>query len=166
MASDVRQRREMHPIRRDYRPSFPSIDFPGPITNSRTISRMPCFDFRAIFRGSLNRQPRRMPNKSVESNGRVDLRRCFHVVRDFDLAAKWRCPPVPHLLRSRNMRFPNLPHRFASRSGIRNGRRHQSTSRRMFSILRAWCRIFLELKAFHFFPFRPLVPLFVIPSHL
>lgn len=39
-------------------------------------------------------------NKSVEVNGRGGLCRSFHVVREFDFGSEWRCPPVPHLLRS------------------------------------------------------------------
>ena len=45
-------------------------------------------------------------NKSVESNGRVVLSWSFHVVREFDLAAGWRFPPVPHLLRSAQIKNP------------------------------------------------------------
>ena len=54
--------------------------------------------FDPVTRG-ITRHPKRT-NKSVESNGRVVLSWSFHVVREFDLAATWRCPPVPHLLRS------------------------------------------------------------------
>jgi hypothetical protein len=28
------------------------------------------------------------------------LIRSFHVIREWDCEAGWRCPPVPHLLRS------------------------------------------------------------------
>ena len=56
--------------------------------------RHPHFDGRV----RLDPLPKRQ-NKSVESNVRVDLSLSFHVVREFDLAAGWRCPPVPHLLR-------------------------------------------------------------------
>ncbi len=55
-------------------------------------------------------------NKSVEVNGRGGLCRSFHVVSFISGEAKWRCPPVPHLLRSQNPFWRGSP-----RSGFPGG---------------------------------------------
>ena len=47
------------------------------------------------------------PNKSVEVNERGGVCQSFHTVSFLSGAAGWRCPPVPHLLRSQdNSRHP------------------------------------------------------------
>ena len=59
-------------------------------------------EFAFAVRAFRDRLPRmKMQNKSVEVNGRGGVCRSFHVIREFDLVAGWRCPPAPHLLRSR-----------------------------------------------------------------
>ena len=61
-------------------------------------------DSRSVKRPLLDQlstyPPQKKANKSVEDNGRGGVSRSFHVVREFDRAAAWRCPPVSHLLRS------------------------------------------------------------------
>lgn len=37
----------------------------------------------------------KMANKLVDSNWRSGVCRSFHVIREFDFAAGWRCLPVP-----------------------------------------------------------------------
>jgi hypothetical protein len=46
----------------------------------------------------------KMQNKSVEVNGRGGVCRSFHLVRELREVAERRCPPVPHLLRSQEIR--------------------------------------------------------------
>ena len=53
----------------------------------------------AAVRDVIVQRQKDLPNKAVESNGRGVLIRIFHKVREFDLVAVWRFPPVPHLLR-------------------------------------------------------------------
>jgi hypothetical protein len=47
---------------------------------------------------SANGKGMQPPNNVTTGNGR-GLFWSFHIVRVFDRVARWRCPPVPHLLR-------------------------------------------------------------------